>query len=80
MRKRFIILIEMEILKTTVGHHLKQHFIENVAFTIASFLEEDEEEKKGRPTPESLSGNPPTPTGKWAYSSRGRDVVAPFPC
>ena len=36
----------MEILKTTVGHALKQLFTENVAFTIASFLVEDPEEKK----------------------------------
>ncbi len=36
----------MEILKSTVGHALKQLFPENVAFTIASFLVEDLEEKK----------------------------------
>ena len=36
----------MEILKTTVGHHLKQFFTENVAFTIDSFLVEDPEEKR----------------------------------
>ena len=36
----------MEILKTTVGHALKQLLPENVAFTIASFLVEDLEEKK----------------------------------
>ena len=36
----------MEILKTTVGHALKQLFPENVAFTIASFLVEDPEEQK----------------------------------
>ena len=41
--KRPIILIEMEILKTTVGHHLKQLFPENVAFIIAAFLVEDQE-------------------------------------
>jgi hypothetical protein len=35
----------MEILKTTVGHALKQLLPENVAFTIASFLVEDLEEK-----------------------------------
>ena len=35
----------MEILKTTVGHALKQLFPENVAFTIASFLVEDLEEQ-----------------------------------
>ena len=35
----------MEILKTTVGHALKQIFTDNVAFTIASFLVEDIEEK-----------------------------------
>ena len=35
----------MEVLKTTVGHALKQLFPENVAFTIASFLVEDLEEK-----------------------------------
>ncbi len=31
----------MEILKTTVGHHLKHMFPENVAFIIATFLVED---------------------------------------
>ena len=36
----------MEILKTAVGHALKQLFPENVAFTIASFLVEDPEEKR----------------------------------
>ena len=35
----------MEILKTTVGHALKQLLPENVAFTIASFLVEDLEEQ-----------------------------------
>ena len=38
--------MQMETLKTTVGHHLKQTFTENVAFIIASFLEEGEEEKR----------------------------------
>ena len=36
----------MEILKTTVGHALKQLLPENMAFTIASFLVEDLEEKE----------------------------------
>ena len=36
----------MNVMKTTVGHALKQLFPENVAFTIASFLVEDPEEKK----------------------------------
>ena len=36
----------MEILKTTVGHALKQLFPENIAFTIASFLVENPEEKE----------------------------------
>ena len=35
----------MEVIKTTVGHALKQIFTDNVAFTIASFLVEDIEEK-----------------------------------
>ncbi len=35
----------MEVLKTTVGHALKQISTDNVAFTIASFLVEDVEEK-----------------------------------
>ena len=35
----------MEILKTTVGHALKQLLPENMAFTIASFLVEDLDEK-----------------------------------
>ena len=38
----------MEILKTTVGHHLKQLFPENVAFIIASFLVEDSEENRAK--------------------------------
>ena len=36
----------MEILKTTVGHILEQLFPTNMAFTIASFLVEDLEEKE----------------------------------
>ena len=36
----------MEILKSTVGHALKQLFTENIAFTIAAFLVEDPEEKQ----------------------------------
>ena len=36
----------MEILKTTVGHALKQLFPENIAFTIAAFLVIDQEEKE----------------------------------
>ena len=35
----------MEVMKTTVGHALKQLFTENVAFTIAAFLVEDPEEE-----------------------------------
>ena len=35
----------MTVLKTTVGHALKQIFTDNVAFTIASFLVEDIEEQ-----------------------------------
>ena len=38
----------MEIIKTTVGHHLTNLFSENVAFDIASFLEEDPEERRGK--------------------------------
>ena len=47
-RNRLTIVIQMtlEILKTTVGHALKQLFPDNVAFTIASFLVEDPEEKQ----------------------------------
>ena len=37
----------MEILKTTVGHHLTSLFPENVAFDIAAFLAEDPEERTG---------------------------------
>ena len=37
----------MEIIKTTVGHHLTNLFPENVAFDIAAFLEEDPEERRG---------------------------------
>jgi hypothetical protein len=40
------IVIQMEILKTIIGHALKQLFPENVAFTIASFLREDLEENR----------------------------------
>ena len=36
----------MEIIKTTLGHHLTNLFPENVAFDIAAFLVESEEEKK----------------------------------
>ena len=36
----------MEILKTTVGHALKQLLPENVAFIISTFLAEDPEERK----------------------------------
>ena len=36
----------MEVIKTTVGHILEQLFPENMAFTIASFLVEDLEEKE----------------------------------
>ena len=36
----------MITLKTTVGHILEQLFPENMAFTIASFLVEDLEEKE----------------------------------
>ena len=38
----------MEILKTTVGHHLTSVFLENVAFDIAAFLAEDPEERRGK--------------------------------
>ena len=37
---------ETGILQTTVGHALKQLFINNIAFTIAAFLVEDPEEKE----------------------------------
>ncbi len=33
----------MEVIKTTVGHHLLNMFTDNVAHIIASFLEEDKE-------------------------------------
>ncbi len=36
----------MEVIKTTVGYALKQLFTDNVAFTIASCLVEDPEEKR----------------------------------
>ena len=36
----------MEVMKTTVGHALKQLFIDNIAFTIAAFLVEDPGEKE----------------------------------
>ena len=37
----------MEIIKTTVGHHLTNLFPDNVAFDIAAFLAEDPEERRG---------------------------------
>ena len=36
----------MEVIKTTVGFALKQLFTDNIAFTIAAFLVEDQEEKE----------------------------------
>ena len=36
----------MEILKTTVGHHLANMFVEDIAFNIASFLKESAEEQR----------------------------------
>ena len=38
----------MEIIKTTVGHHLTNLFPENVAFDIAAFLAENPEERRGK--------------------------------
>ena len=38
----------MEILKTTVGHHLVNLFPENIAFSIATFLEESTKGNKSR--------------------------------
>ena len=38
----------MEILRTTVGHHLSNMLPEGIAFTVAAFLEEGREEKKNR--------------------------------
>ena len=38
----------MQVLKTLVGHHLLNMFPENVAFHIASFLVEDEEENRAK--------------------------------
>ena len=35
----------MEVIKTTVGHALKTLFIDNIAFTIATFLVEGPEEE-----------------------------------
>ena len=35
----------MEVIKTTVGHAIKQLFCDNIAFTIAAFLVEDLEKK-----------------------------------
>ena len=36
----------MEVIKTTVGYAIKHLFCDNIAFTIASFLVEDPEEKR----------------------------------
>ncbi len=41
-------IFKMEILKTTVGHHLTSLFSENAAFDIAAFLAEDLEERRGK--------------------------------
>ena len=38
----------MEILRTTVGHHLSNMLPEGIAFAVAAFLEEGREEKKDR--------------------------------
>ena len=38
----------MQVLNTVVGHHLLNMFPENVAFHIASFLVEDEEENRAK--------------------------------
>ena len=38
----------MQVLKTIVGHHLLDLFPENVAFHIASFLEEDKDESRAK--------------------------------
>ena len=38
----------MEVLKTTVGYALKQLFPGNIAFTIASFLVESDEERTAK--------------------------------
>ena len=34
----------MEVIKTTIGHALKQIYTDNVAFTIASFLVEENDD------------------------------------
>ena len=38
----------MDTIKTIVGHHLLNMFPEGIAFNIATFLEEDREEKRSR--------------------------------
>ena len=38
----------MQVLKTIVGCHFKNMFPENVAFHIASFLEEDKDESRAK--------------------------------
>ena len=38
----------MEILKTTVGHHLANMLAENIAFNITTFLKESAKEKRDR--------------------------------
>ena len=35
----------MNVLKITVGHHLSNLFVDNVAFNVAKLLEESEEEQ-----------------------------------
>ena len=46
----------MEILRTTVGHHLSNMLPEGIAFAVAAFLEEGREEKKNREKFESWRG------------------------
>ena len=44
----------MEILKTTVGHHLANMLAENIAFNITKFLKESATEKRDREEYESF--------------------------
>ena len=58
----------MQVIKTIVGHHLKNMFPENVAFHIASFLEEDMEQTLARQMYESMVER------LYAITSRGRKM------
>ena len=46
--KHHMLLRKTEVLKTTVENHVSNLFPENIAFNIATFLEESTKENKSR--------------------------------